>query len=385
MTHLAAVATGGTSMWYLTRATGIVALLLLTATLIVGIVSSVGWTSDRWPRFVSQAIHRNLSLFCLVLVAAHIVTTVADGYVPIGFADAVVPFRTPYRPLWIGLGALSFDLLVAVLVTSALRRRIGYRAWRFVHLLSYACWPVALLHALGSGTDTRLSLVDLVDAACILAVLAALIWRLAAARAVPSPRRVLAGTAAGLATLGIGAFAALGPMRPGWSQRAGTSAALLKEIAAAQSGQSGQSGQSASAPAPARPAPSPAPSSTAPGAQDLPPVPFSEALSGTFTTSSPDPSGDVTVTIATKVGDTGVPLQIRLVGTPVGSGVAMSSSAVALGPYTGTVTELDGSRITAVVAGQGNTLALSVDLSLNPQTTSATGTLHASLASSDEG
>ena len=136
---VATVGHGYTSLWYLTRATGLVSLVLLSATVVLGIVSSVGWTTERWPRFLSQSVHRNLSLFCLVVILVHVVTTVADGYVPIGLADAVIPFRSPYRPIWVGFGAVAFDLLLAVVITSGLRRRIGTRAWRGVHWLAYAC------------------------------------------------------------------------------------------------------------------------------------------------------------------------------------------------------------------------------------------------------
>lgn len=110
-------ASNGKALWYMTRATGIVALVLLTATVVIGVVASVGWATDRWPRFLSQSVHRNLSLFCLGFVALHVISTASDGYVPIGFADAFVPFLTPYRPIWVGLGALGFDLLLAVLIT----------------------------------------------------------------------------------------------------------------------------------------------------------------------------------------------------------------------------------------------------------------------------
>ena len=151
--------TNAKALWYLTRSTGLVALILLTATLVIGVVASVGWTTERWPRFLSQSVHRNLSLFCVAFVGLHVVTTVSDGYVPIGFADAFLPFLSPYRPIWIGLGALAFDLLLIVLLSSALRRRIGYASWRFVHWLAYLCWPIALFHALGSGSDSPLPVV----------------------------------------------------------------------------------------------------------------------------------------------------------------------------------------------------------------------------------
>src|ERR1035437_3137330 len=164
---VATVGHGYTSLWYLTRATGLVSLVLLTATVVLGIVSSVGWTTERWPRFLSQSVHRNLSIFSLAFVVVHVVTTVADGYVPITLVDAVIPFRSPYRPLWVGLGACAFDVLLAVAVT------IGFRTWRWVHWLAYMCWPIALVHGLGTGSDSRLPCVQFVYLLCVVAVLAA--------------------------------------------------------------------------------------------------------------------------------------------------------------------------------------------------------------------
>ena len=227
---VATVGHGSSALWYLTRATGLVAFILLSATVVVGIVSSIGWTTGRWPRFLSQAVHRNLSLFCLALIGIHVATTVGDGYVPIGFADAVIPFRSPYRPLWVGLGACAFDLLLAVAVTSALRRRIGARTWRGVHFLAYLCWPIALLHALGSGSDVRLPAAQVIDVLCITAVFGASAWRLAIARTVSAGRRFSTALAATLGLLGVALFAHVGPLRSGWSHRSGTSPALLSQL-----------------------------------------------------------------------------------------------------------------------------------------------------------
>jgi sulfoxide reductase heme-binding subunit YedZ len=179
----ATVAHGSTTMWYLTRSTGLVSLVLLTGTVVLGMISSVGWTTERWPRFVSQAVHRNLSLLCVALIGIHVATTVADGYVPIGFLDAIVPFRTAYRPLYVGLGALSLDLLLAVALTSGLRRRIGADSWRAIHWLAYLCWPIALIHALGTGSDTRLSVAIVIEGLCVVAVVTTGLWRLSLGRA----------------------------------------------------------------------------------------------------------------------------------------------------------------------------------------------------------
>src|SRR5579862_3085896 len=124
---------------------------------------------------MTAALHKNVSLLAVVFLGIHIATTVVDGFAPIGWADAVLPFHSPYRPLWLGLGALATDLLLAVVVTSLLRGRIGYRAWKAVHWAAYACWPVAVLHGMGTGTDTRLGFVLLLYFACLAAVLLA-VW-----------------------------------------------------------------------------------------------------------------------------------------------------------------------------------------------------------------
>ncbi len=363
---------GSTALWYLTRATGLVSLVLLSATLLLGITSSVGWTSERWPRFLSQSLHRNLSLFCLALVVVHVVTTVADGYVPIGFADAVIPFRSPYRPLWVGLGAVAFDLLLAVAITSGLRRRIGVRAWRGVHWLAYFCWPVALVHGLGAGSDTRLSGALLVDALCVTAVVIALGWRLAKARAV-SPGWRLGAAACGVFMLfGVAVFALVGPLGPGWSRRAGTSSALLSQLGSRASASGAVSSGAASNSSTTSPTTAPAPAQPAGGA---PPIPFSSSLSGTYSTSGPDSAGQVRVLLSMRVQSDGAPLVVTLRGRAVDGGVAMASSQVTFGPQGGVVTFLEGSTVRASVSGSGESENLTMQLNLNQTTGMVTGTV----------
>ncbi|MCW2952707.1 MAG: ferric reductase [Conexibacter sp.] len=187
-------ATGVGALWLLTRGAGAVSLLLLTATLVLGIVDVARWRTRGWPRFVIDAIHRNAALLALVLIAVHVVSTVADGYVAIGWLDAVVPFAGRYRPLWVGFGALAFDLLLALLATSLLRHRIGHRGWRAVHWLAYACWPVAVAHAIGMGTDVRAGWLLAVAIGCIALVVVALGARVAQGLAPARPAgRALGG------------------------------------------------------------------------------------------------------------------------------------------------------------------------------------------------
>lgn len=214
-----------TALWYATRGTGVVALLLLTATVVLGVTGTARMEMAGWSRLVTAQLHRKLSLLVVVFVAVHVVTTVLDPFAPVGWTAAVLPFSSAYRPLWLGLGAVAFDLLLAVLVTSLLRVRLGYRAWRSVHWLAYACWPVAFWHGLGAGTDSRLAPVIGLDAACAAAVAWA-VWQRARLLAGSGQRAVVGAACAGLIFATV-IFAAAGPLRPGWARRAGTPVRLL--------------------------------------------------------------------------------------------------------------------------------------------------------------
>jgi methionine sulfoxide reductase heme-binding subunit len=168
-------------LWYTSRATGIVALVLLSASMVLGIATTQRISSVRWPRFAVSELHRRISLVAMVFVALHVLTTVLDTYVPIGLAAAVVPFVSGYRPLWVGLGTVAFDLMLAVAVTSMLRSRIPAPSWRAVHWLAYASWPIATIHSLMVGTDTAQRWVLIVVALCIATVVGAGLWRLVVA------------------------------------------------------------------------------------------------------------------------------------------------------------------------------------------------------------
>lgn len=212
-------------LWYATRATGVVALILLTGTVVLGVLGTARVASERWPRIVTAGLHKNLALTATALVAVHVVTTILDPFVSISVVAAFVPFTSSYRPIWLSLGAVAFDLLLAVLITSLLRDRLSHRAWQAVHLLVYACWPIALWHALGTGTDTRLHLVLVIDIVCVLGLALAVWWRLSltASQAI---RRFGMLTLAAFAVLTV-IFVLVGPLQPGWPARAGTPPALL--------------------------------------------------------------------------------------------------------------------------------------------------------------
>ncbi|MFE9092860.1 ferric reductase-like transmembrane domain-containing protein [Streptomyces sp. NPDC007264] len=223
---LTTLAAAGSPLWYASRAGGTVALLLLTATVALGVASGGRAAPRRAGRFGIGLLHRNLSLLTLVFLAVHVATAVLDPFVHLGWAVSVVPFGASYRPLWLGLGTAALDLLLAVAVTSAVRLRLGARRWKAVHWLSYAAWPLALFHSAGTGTDTRLPLQLWLYAASLAAVVAAVWWRLATAGPGRVAGRLTAAVAAAAVPVLLTAFLATGPLQPGWAQRAATTAAV---------------------------------------------------------------------------------------------------------------------------------------------------------------
>jgi len=226
---LAALA-GPTPMWYATRASGYTALLLLSASVVLGVLTSSRESRREWPRFVVQSLHRNVSLLVGVFLVIHILTSVIDPFAKLTFLDAFVPFIASYRSLWLGLGVVGFELLIAITATSLLRHRMGWRSWRFVHLFAYISWPVAVIHGLGTGSDTKSIWALLLVAVCVVAVVAALIWRLAQAgpRFTALRRLGIIGSVAATGLLVV--WMAAGPLQHGWAKAAGTPADLLAGI-----------------------------------------------------------------------------------------------------------------------------------------------------------
>jgi methionine sulfoxide reductase heme-binding subunit len=188
-------------LWYTTRGAGAVSLVLLSGVVVLGLLARLRIESRGWPRFLTAAVHGDLALLTLVFLALHIVTAIVDPFTHLGLA-ALVPFGSYYRTFWLALGAIAFELLLAIVVTSLLRHRIGQRTWRAVHWLAYASWPIAVLHGFGTGTDTLSAWMLAIDVVCIGAVAIALGWRVVSAPADPlaDERR----TAAERASFGAG-------------------------------------------------------------------------------------------------------------------------------------------------------------------------------------
>lgn len=176
------LATSSTTLWYATRATGVVALVLFSATMVMGILTAGRLRARSWPAFAQADLHKRVSLLAMVFLAIHILTSLLDTYVHIGWASIVVPFISPYQSLWTGLGTVAVDLMAAVAISSALRQRISAGSWRAIHWLAYLSWPVAMAHSLGEGTDAPKLWLDALAGVCAAAVVGALAWRIAVRR-----------------------------------------------------------------------------------------------------------------------------------------------------------------------------------------------------------
>jgi sulfoxide reductase heme-binding subunit YedZ len=172
----------GNPLWYATRATGVVALVALTLSVVLG-VTTLGRVPAALPRFVTQGVHRSVALTAAGALLVHVATVVLDGYVAIGWWAVVVPFVAGYHAFWVGLGAAAFDLVAVVIASSLLRHRMRHRTWRVVHLCTYPAWLLALVHYVGVGTDGRGPTGLLLAGASTVVVLVAAIVRLAVVRA----------------------------------------------------------------------------------------------------------------------------------------------------------------------------------------------------------
>jgi hypothetical protein len=329
-------------------------------------------------------------------LAVHILTAVTDSFVTITWVNAFVPFTGTYRPIWLGLGAVASDLLIALIITSLLRRQIGYRVWRAVHWAAYGCWPIALVHGLGTGTDASHGWALWTMLGCLAAVSGATWWRLAtvgrdpvanepsvAGRTAGADRRAPAVAASVVVPQAILAWLAVGPLRPGWAARAGTptSASTVTTGAAAAAGAGSPASPSTAAAASVVPSTTAGAASAASFAK-----PFTATLTGTVAETAADASGNTTVTIsAVMAGPVTGQLEVTLVGAAQPSGgVTMTSSHATLGPsgqptlYRGEVVSLAGTRLVLRLTGATATPTYAtVDLTLGAAG-NCTGTIRTS-------
>jgi sulfoxide reductase heme-binding subunit YedZ len=325
-------------LWYVTRAAGLVSLVLLTAVVVLGILLSTRWATSTWPRFLSQYLHRSLSLTAVVFLLLHILTAVLDPFAHLGLTDALIPFTSSYRSLWLGLGVVASELIAALVISSLLRARLGFRTWRVIHWLAYVSWPIAIVHGLGTGTDARVGWALLLDAGCVAAVLVAVAMRLSGG----PPRwlgvRALAGLATAAATLALAVWTVTGPLQPGWARAAGTPAGLLATTGSAVGA--------------ASPSPAPVAAGPSPGSQGAVPVGLSVRVRGSAVQNA---DGSTTLTLTDESSQN---LQVVL-SVPVAGGSALQLTLSQSGAgLCSTAASFDGGVVTATCGATQLTLAL---------------------------
>jgi hypothetical protein len=349
---------GPSAYWYLTRGTGTVALILLTLSVALGVANSRRLRTERLPRFVVDAVHRNVSLFAVAFTAVHVVTSLLDGFAPITVIDAFVPFTSAYRPVWLGLGAVAFDLLLALVITSLLRRRFGYRLWRLTHWTAYACWPIALLHTFGTGSDVKFGWLLAISAICAALVIAAVLVRATSGWPSRLGVRLTAIVACAAVPLALIVWLPSGPLGKGWAKRAGTPSYLLVSNART-TGSAGRTSTSGTPPS------------------------FSAQVTGTATQGELNDGLAVIHLSLTANGERLNAIDIRIAGQPVeDGGVQMTSSNVTLGSsgrppeYRGRVTDLRGTDIAARLRNSsGSVVRLVAQLQLGSGEGSVGGTV----------
>lgn len=260
--------TASTLTWDVARAGGLIAYALLAASVIIGLIVSLKWRSPRWTRFITTELHRFVTLLALVFTAVHTVAVAIDPFIKFALPEVFVPFLSHYRPLWIALGIVGAYLLIAIYASEWIRPRVGYGWWRRFHYLSFFAFALALVHGLGTGSDTRAPW-----AIVLYATTAVLVAALMIARALPSQGQpahpIAAAVTAGALILGA-AWAWQAPLQSGWN-------------AIANDGHG--SGSPALAAAAADPRPSPS-ATASPSPSPAPAQPFSDTVAGRLSQSA---------------------------------------------------------------------------------------------------
>jgi methionine sulfoxide reductase heme-binding subunit len=200
--------------WYVARAGGMVAFVLLTIGVLLGLGLSGRARSERWPRFAVEDVHRFVGLLAGTFVAFHVLGLLANEYLPFSLRDVIVPGLAAYRPLVTALGVVAMELLAALALTNRYRKRLPYRFWRRAHYLNFAVWCLALVHGIGAGTDSRTAWGLLLYASSAGAVLGVALWRTLRPLVEPWAVRLWLGTGAFLGSELIFVLG-LGPLRHG--------------------------------------------------------------------------------------------------------------------------------------------------------------------------
>lgn len=340
-----------TITWEVARVGGLLAYVLLAVSVAFGLLLSMGWRSPRWTRFVTNDLHRFVTLLALIFTAIHTLGVWADPFMAYTPAEVFVPLVSHYRPLWVALGIVGAYLLVALWFSERVRGRVGYAWWRRFHGLTFVAYVLVTIHSLGTGSDTRTWWAILLYFGS-----AGVITALLVARLVPTDLRrpshpVIAGGAILLA-VGIAGWSVLGPLQPGWNAIANNGRGSGESLALADAVAGGP-------PATPQPAATTPPSGLG--------GPFQAAFQGTLApTGSGGQAGNLVISGTLQGGIQGT-LQITLQGEPADDGAfAVTSTSLSLtttggATCTGQITAIQGEQMAGSCTaggGQGVQLAL---------------------------
>jgi sulfoxide reductase heme-binding subunit YedZ len=174
--------------WYAARAAGVVAYILVSTSVALGLLLAGRKRFERWPRFAVEDVHRFAGLLAGIFIALHVFWLAIDSQSHLTTRSIVVPFISSYRPFWTGLGIVAGELLLALAVTNHYRKRLRYSTWRRLHYLNFAVWGAATLHGLGAGTDSGSTAFSVMYATTV-----GIVGALALRRFAPRPRAASPG------------------------------------------------------------------------------------------------------------------------------------------------------------------------------------------------
>ena len=337
--------------WDAARAGGFAAYILLSVAVSVGLVLRNRWQTPKWPRLLTNEIHGYLSLLALVFIVVHVLAVLVDPFTHFGLAEVLVPFVSHYRPAWMGLGVVALYLLLAVWLSSQLRKHMRYEAWRRIHVLAYGVYIAATIHGLGTGSDTRSGWAPIIYASSVLVVAGLAARRLLVPAARGQRRRPVLAAFGGGVILITAMWAVAGPLAAHWGARAG-GVAGNRAVLSAQVGRRVAAKVTRAGLGAVR-------------------TPFRAKFNGTIDVQPVDAAGRITIRIDGALrGDTRDHLEIYLQGVPLeDGGVAMERSRVRMGAqtalYHGQIVGLRGSQLVAALHSSRQDFRLAVDLDLS--------------------
>lgn len=362
---MAAVVNNTKFLWYTSRATGIIAMVLLGVVVTLGILTASKSTPLGLGKFIGPDLHRRLSISTLVFLVAHIISAILDPFVTVGIGASLIPFAAKYRPLWVGLGTTSFDLLLVIVATSVVRHRFNHGIWKKVHYLSWVVVTLVLFHALGTGSDAHIKLVEGIYVLFVLAMGGAGIYRAYQEYGLAKGQKIVAGASLFLVPIALLGWALNGPLKAGWAKSASGFSIFPTTTVAVSSGSTAKSSstsQAASGPAVALPI-------------------TNAAITGTMTQTQTS-SGVVVLVLRGSVANSVDYVEVQLNGVVQEGALALESSTAFLGTksapntYTGTVTQANGSALTLSLKGPKGAVTANLNVSLSGS--SFSGTISAS-------